>query len=902
VDFTTYKRTTIARRLERQLALHRLPTIDAYAQFLAEHPEAARGLYEDLLIHVTEFFRDPSTLDEVTKHVIPALLETESEDPIRAWIPGCSTGEEAYSLAMLLLEARGARQVQIFATDLSETAIEIAREGHYSDGIAERIGRARLERFFTRSGDGWRVGKELRECCLFVRHDLAADPPFSRIDLISCRNVLIYLGPDLQKRLIQMFHSSLNQPGFLVLGRAETVMGLDALFGSVARGEPVFARKPGPRSHAIGYANGRRVSRRHGEPATRPDVRRDADHVLLARYAPASVLIDANHEIIQFRGRTGAYLEPTPGPPQTGVIEMAREGLRPDLRCALARAAQDRVAVRSTCTIRGETGPRRVAFEVIPLLGVTPEQTHFLIVFEEADAVAARFSAAEEERVVLIEELQASNDELERVNGELAESNRSLHHANDDLVNVLASVDIAIIIVDAERRLRRYTPRARDVFKLIQTDIGRPIGDLKPSVTVDDFDAAISEAIDSLAIVEREVRDTTGAIYRMQIRPYRTVDNKISGAIVSFVDVTGLHELVHETRLARDHANAIIETTPAPLLVLDGQLRVHLANRAAGELFEMPLAEMPGTAVHSLGVGRWREPDLLRSKLVTAIATQTAFDELEIEYSTRAGDRHFVASARALAGSNPPLVLLGLVDATQQRRQATRREREALLNAISHELRTPLNAILLWAQVLADLDLHDARLAQGIETIVHSTRAEVQLIDDLVEVAFAHRRVALVVKREWIDPAGPIAAAVDAMRAEADAKRVALHTELRGNMRIYADPRRLQQITWSLIGNAIKFTPSKGRIDVALTPCDGGVELRIDDTGTGIERALLGKIFEPFSQQDMSTTRVHAGLGIGLSLVRELVDRHGGTITASSAGSDHGATFTVRLPSAAELD
>ena len=456
VDFSNYKRATLERRISRRVADHKLGSLETYAQFLAAHPGEAATLYEDLLIHVTEFFRDRAMLDQLTTRVFPEILRSlPAGEPIRIWIPGCSTGQEPYSITMLMtefLEASGARRsFQIFGTDVSEQALEVARAGQYPEEIAAEVGEARLARFFTRVDGGWRLNKQIRERCIFARHDLTSDPPFSKIDLISCRNVLIYLGTSLQQGVIPMFHYALNQPGFLLIGRAESVAGFDALFSALGPGLPIYSRHATAGRLAMPFSSGRygrALSDRKPGDRSRSvaDVQRDVDHVLLARYAPACVLIDGDGEIVQYRGRTGPFLEPTPGQPHHNLVKLVRPGLGPEVRAALQRARREDTAVRREhILVRDEGRARRVNIEVIPLPGVAAQDRHCIVVFEEATADEPPSSAARSkgrvrataaernELVQLRQELTATKEYLSATLAQHTTTNEELGVANEEL-------------------------------------------------------------------------------------------------------------------------------------------------------------------------------------------------------------------------------------------------------------------------------------------------------------------------------------------------------------------------------------------------------------------------------------------------------------------------------------
>ncbi len=943
IDFTSYKRSTIERRLARRLVKLRLGSLEDYATYLEANPSEGTELYEDLLIHVTEFFRDRPTLDRLVTRVLPEMIHSKAADaPIRVWVPGCATGEEVYSLAMLVLELVGDRTpVQLFGTDLSERAIEVARAGRYPASITAQVGPERLARFFTADGAGFRIKPSVRERCVFVRHDLIADPPFSKLDLVSCRNVLIYLGPALQQRVIPMFHYALDQPGYLILGRAESITGFDHLFARLEPDAPLFARETG--RAAVSFQTGKQLTRTvaRGTEATRTtlDVQRDVDHILLLRYAPACVLVDENFDVVQFRGRTGPYLEPPAGQPQLSIVKMARDGLGADLRLALQRAQKSGGPIRkeNVEVTDGKTA-RLVNLEVVPLRGAAQARRYFLVMFEDARTLAAKpvrgrkrpseraetarlrqeltatkeylqsivaqhlatsedlevaneelqstneeLHSSNEELQTAKEELQSTNEELETVNEQLQRGNEELRQANDDLVNVLASVDLAIIIVDAQRRIRRFTPHARHLIGMLPSDLGRPISDLQTKVQIPELDATIAAVIDTLEMAEAEIPHVDGTWYRMKISPYRTAGQNVSGAVITFVDITVL-------RTARDLARTIVDAVTSPVAVLDEHLVVESTNAA----FRTLVAADP-TGQPMLGIGTWQASSLAAS-LAHAATDGVAFSGLEVTLANVDGGARalLVAGHRILAPDRQPRVLVGIEDVTAHR--LAQQERDAFLDAVSHELRSPVSAILLWAQVLRTLPPDDPRHAEGLDTIEESAHAEAQLVDDLLDLAQLRSHAELHSTIEPIDPAKILADTVDASRGAANAKDITLEASLGAGPQVPGDARRLHRIARNLMSNAIKFTPVGGRIWVSLVNAAGSVELMVRDSGHGIPPSFVERMFEPFAQADRSKTRAQAGLGIGLALVRNLVDAARGTISVDGGGNGRGATFTVRLP------
>ena len=731
VDFKHYKTPTIVRRLQRRMALQKLTHIKQYLKFLQETPAEVLRLYQDVLIHVTRFFREPESFEALRTVVFPQILANHrAEAPLRIWVCGCATGEEAYSVAIALLEYLGddARSVpiQIFATDVSESAIEHARVGSYGEGIAADVSPGRLRSYFTKVDGNYRVSKLVRDLCVFARQDLTRDPPFSKLDLILCRNVLIYMNATLQRKLMSVFHYALKPGGFLMLGHAETIGTHSDLFAVSDKRHRIYAKKLSHGSTAanfpVGYAAMPQMQTRKGStPPAHEDGRtlqNEANRVILDRYAPSGVVVDSELEIVQFRGQTGRYLEPAPGDPSLSILKMAREGLLYGLRTSLHSARKRNEAVRREgLRVRANGGWHDVNLEVIPL--DAGEHSHYLVVFEEEkphargkrgaskppprqkQAVAVtelqqelaasrdhlqsiiqeleaaneelqsaneeilssneELQSTNEELDTAKEELQSTNEELNTVNEELHGRNEELSRVNSDLINVLTSVEIAIVIVASDLRIRRFTPMAERVLNLIPADIGRPISQIKPNIDCPDLEQLIHEVVDRVMPRERQVLDRQGNAFLMRIRPYKNVDNRIEGAVLTLFDVEATKRQADVVRSARELAYSMVEAVREPVVLIDQDGRIHAANLAFCETFGLEPGELEGCVLFDLSGGAF-DVDAFRSHITQQFRSNQHRSEIRVEVR-RAGHGSMglhVNGRRFETVGGQPLMLLAL--------------------------------------------------------------------------------------------------------------------------------------------------------------------------------------------------------------------------------------------------
>lgn len=1035
VDFGQYRETTVQRRIMRRMVLHHHDALSDYARQLQTNRQELEALYHDVLISVTGFFRDPQMFDALKKHVFPEILKSKSpQAPIRIWTAGCSTGQEAYSLAIafteFLDEMPQRSEIQIFATDLSDSvALVKARDGHYPESIESEVSAERLRRFFRREDGGYRIVKAIRDLCVFAKQNLASDPPFSRLDLISCRNVLIYLAPPLQKQIISTFHYALNPGGFLVLGSSETIGKSSELFELADRENKFYQRRTTTQrvyphfsvQHSLGrkFAGEQDAAERQPIPA---DWQKEADRIVVERYAPVGVLVNDRLEVLQFRGRTSDYLEPPAGEASFSLFKMAREGLFGELRGAISEAREKNETVhRHQVRVRGNGQLRIVDLKVIPLHFPNSTETCFLVLFEvpenqregppetrgvpgrpaaqrprgrwwrgllsalptdrrdhaatsddgeleqlHRELVAARehqqslleqqeaaneeLRATNEETLSSNEELQSTNEELETakeelqslneelttVNDQLQNRNSELSRLNDDLSNFLASAQVPIVMLGSDLRIRRLTPQAEKTLRLRPADIGRALNEVRLGIDLPELEQFVLDVIDSAEIRSREVRDHEGRWHSLRIHPFRTTDNRIEGASLSFLDIDEVK------RSELEHREAIVATMREALLVLDGELRIQSANRAYYDTFQVSPQETEQQLLYELGNGQWDIP-MLRMHLEEILPRNNAFEGFEVEQVFPGiGQKTMRLNARRLyqPGENKQLILLAIEDITEFRRaekrsaemfareQALRQEAEAasrqfqklneelrqseqalkdadrykdeFLAMLAHELRNPLAALCNAVQVMNISQDDPQRLEWTRNVMAEQVELLARLIDDLLDVARITRGK-ITLREEPLDVSALVKRAVESVKPLTQARGHEL--ELSGTdeaIWLRGDSPRLGQVLTNLLTNSAKYTEPGGRIRITAKRDADWVVIKVSDTGIGISEELLPHVFEIFFQDERSADRASGGLGIGLTLVKSLVELHGGSVEAKSDGLGKGSEFIVRLPATDE--
>jgi two-component system CheB/CheR fusion protein len=734
-DFASYRKATVVRRIQRRMDLAGIRDVDDYIKTLRGNGTELESLAKDLLIHVTRFFRDPAAHEALAKAVIPELVRRHAADqPIRIWVPGCSTGEEAYSLAMLFTEelasAAQSSKLLIFASDLNPDVVARGRNGVFSEAIKTDVSAERLGRFFTREDQGYRVRRELRDSIVFTVQDLLTDPPFSCLDFISCRNLLIYLQPGEQEKVLSLFHFALRKNGVLSLGTSETVGKLTDHFVQVPNTEQVYRRV------GAGERPGRTLAPNIGEFARslgpRPDARAEskrrglgefAQRLLLETYAPAAVLASRKLQGLYFFGPIDRYLRIAAGEPNRLLPAMLRDGLAGKFQAAVRRVSHDRAAVTVRARIKRDGGYVQVSISVrsvqhdgeeLLLVSFVDEPEHTNIVAvespaetlraeqldqelqtarqelegaiqelnasnqeltalnEEAVSLNEEFRSTNEELETSREELQSLNEELTTTNGQLRESLEQQRNSTADLHNILNSSKIAILFLDGQLRIRFFTPDAAPLFSLIATDLGRPLADLVIRLIGVDLLADARSVLTNATPIQREIKSESGLWYLCSIAPYRTETDRFDGVVINLADISDLKAGEERLLSARAYTSAVIDTIREPMVVLDGELRIEAASESFYGLFGGRLAENTGRLLLSPDTYHLDTPvfrAFLDRKRVTgegAVSCEITIDRSPLD------PRTLLATAESIRGASAATdrILVSFNDVTDLERAA----------------------------------------------------------------------------------------------------------------------------------------------------------------------------------------------------------------------------------------
>jgi len=1035
-DFRQYKRATVLRRLSRRMQLARRLTIAEYLQYLRTHPPEVQALFNELLISVTTFFRDPDAWVALERQVIAPLVE-ETDAPLRVWVPGCATGEEAYSLAILFHEAFERQNMRpaftIFGSDVDEGALAVAREGAYPQAISADLSDSRLERYFRLEEDEFRVGTEIRDHLVFAAHSVLRDPPFARLHLVSCRNVLIYLGRELQEQMMGVFRYACREDGFMFLGASESAD--EEWFRPIDKRHRIFRVRPAepdarpPLPDLLTAPASRLPSIREARVATRTGGA-EIHVAALEDVAPPSVVIDERWNVLHLSSSASRFFQQGGGPLARRLPDLVRPELRDEVHAAVQHAFESpspqltafvsvrfdggvhQVAALAQQRLHADEGRRDVlvtfldageargevqAGEQEPTLAVVrtlreelrQSEQRFVSIRDDQTLTMEDLRAANEELQSLNEEYRSTTEELETSKEELQSINEELHtvnhelkmkldevsRANADLENLIAATNVATIFLTPDLRIKRFTPQVRNIFKVQQRDLDRPVGDLKHTLDYDIEEDARRVLATSLPL-DREVIGGSGQTYIVRLSPYRAASGQQSGVVATYIDVTDLKRaeaavresearLAAELDVMRRLHTMTLEAATAPRLktalghVLAAAVDLHGAQFGSVRLLDGESGQLD--IVVQQGFER---PFLERFHAITADDDAACAEALRTRASVQipdvvagapyASDREAAARAGSRAVQSTPLItrngdLVGvlsvhfrephvfsgrdgqladlvarqaadLIESLSQReslqqlnetlrrrteelevgeRQLTRqaaelraqdRHREDFLASLGHELRNPMAAMHNSLHLLSASDDRSRRaLAVMKRQMDHMTR----LVNDLLDVTrVRHGLVRL--KRAPVDLTRAVGTALDMVRDRAERKTVKLAcTAPATPVHVDADPERLAQILDNLLQNALTYTDA-GEVSVAVAREEKSARVTVRDTGVGIPPEDLAALFEPYRR--VGAEPRSEGLGLGLTLVKALVEAHGGSVAARSDGPGRGSEFSLTLP------
>jgi two-component system CheB/CheR fusion protein len=978
VDFSAYKESTVNRRLSRRMIINQIDEMDAYVKLLRTNKAEMDALFFDLLIGVTSFFREPEAFDLLTKEVFPIILEDKTRKfTVRIWVPGCSTGEEVYSIAICLreyLEKTGLTvNVQIFGTDVSDKNIEKARAGLYPETIADEVSEERLRHFFSKSNNHYQINKSIRDMCIFAKQDLTRDPPFSNLDIVSCRNVLIYFKPQIQKKIIPLFHYALKPGGFLLLGKSESIGGFNELFSPMNKGI-VYTKRPVASKATFGMALGETFTKKEFAPqkvTERPlaTLEDEIERVLMNRYTPPGVVVNGDMDILIFRGNLAPYISPSSGEASLNLLQMVREELRLELQTASYLVKKRKESVKRTGIVFKQNGDyREINIEMVPIQPSKSKDTFFLVLFEEVVTSAQKrgkrkpskattpqenikngqisdlkrelastketlqtiieeqeatneelraaleevqssneeLQSTNEELETAKEELQSTNEELNTLNEELANRNRQLTRMHDDLNNLFANIDVAVIVLDNNLKIQLFNPIAEKLFNLIPTDAGRPISDIRLRMSVANLEQKLRDVLESLVPKQQEVQDENNHWFELRIRPYLTAEKKIDGVVLTIVDIDNIVQSRMKTEKSRNFAESVLETINEPLVVLNDDLKVIMANRAFYKMFKVKPAETLNKPIYKIGRKQLDIPEfkqalekvLSTGKAASGVILGNSFPEI--------GKRILSLNMILLPSLEGKEILVTAEDITEtkqfQEQQETHRknlekkledaERLAVVGQtagmVGHDIRNPLQAIVS-ATYLAKEDL--ASLPQS--------EIKRNLIESMKEIEDQADYISKIVAdlQDFSRPLKPfneeteLNKLIDDLLITLDIdENIKVISEVADNIqKVKVDPAYVKRILTNLIINAKQAMPDGGKISITARKEKGNCLITIEDTGEGIPDDIKNNLFQP-----LFTTK-SKGQGFGLAVSKRLAKAMGGDITFESE-KGNGSIFTLRLP------
>ncbi len=891
VDFIHYKQTTIGRRIARRMMFHKIKNHVDYYKYLKKNPAEADILRKDILIPVTFFFRDPKLFAVLRKKAFPFIMnKRSSQNPIRLWVPACSSGQEAYSFAIALYEFLEERKmkpyIQVFGTDLSEALIEKARAGLYTDDISAQVSAERLRRFFVKTETGYKIVKHIRDLCIFSKHDIVGNPPLSNMDIVSCRNLLIYLDTFLQNKALSILHYALKPKGFLVLGTAESITAAANLFTAIDKKQKIYSKN---RLLGVTTAAAERPVTVFAAAEAYKAKKEDPSKQSLVTPLMAALLKEA---------KIAKHYDPKAAGSDKIIIGNAQMDVA-RLRKEFTRTAENLKALSEEKDTFNE---------------------ELKAANEEIQSSNEELQSMNEELETSKEEIQSTNEELLTTNEELQNKNIELTHANDDLSNVFSSTNIPIIIVGNDLRIKRFTPMARKVMNLIPTDVERPIGDIKLNIDIVNLEELILSVIEDMAQKELEAKDKDGRWYSVRIRPYRTLDNKIDGAVITMVDIDAIKRSREEVQGALNYSQAIIETMKEPLLVLDKDVRILSANKAFYDAFKTKASDVEHKSLYKLDRNQWDVPQL-RKLLEQVLSKQTSFNDFEALFDVpKVGRKTMILNGRPIkmSGEKQPMILLVIEDITMRKKAdeilkrdskdlkkivkkksmelldlGTKMERAKYLSGvgtlaatISHELRNTLAAINL-----AAYNIRKKNTNPELEGSLSNIDKMVLEGDHIINNVLSYSKIKMA-HFEEVEINDILRSCLDEIEAHVLDRAISILSsiDLTDNLFIDGDFTQLKEVFSNILNNALDAVINKdGVIEVASEIKDSRVSILIRDNGEGIPKEDLGKILSPFF-----TTKAK-GTGLGLAVCNQIVMLHNGSIDIESS-IGKGTKVEVTLP------